>query len=95
MFKRKYRKIYHFFGINHERNTKKDKNGNDKIKIISYKIKFIDSYKFMSTLLSKLTDNLLEGLHNDECKDFKSYLDYVTIKDNKLIFRCFSCKNNY
>ena len=29
--------------------TKKDKNRNDKIIKISYKIKFIDSYRFMST----------------------------------------------
>ena len=49
----------------------------------------------MSTSLSKLIDNLWEGLHNDKCKYCKSYLDYVTIKDNQLIFRCFSCKNNY
>ena len=80
--------------------TKKDKNGNDKIIKISCKIKFIDSYRFMSTLLSKLIDNLSEGLHNDKCKDCKSHLDYVTIKDNQgsctqLILRCFSCKKNY
>ena len=48
----------------------------------------------MPTSLSKLIDNLWEGLHNDECKDCKSYLDYVTIKDNQLIFRRFSCKKN-
>ena len=71
---------------------KKDKNGNDKITKISYKIKFTDSYRFMSTSLSKLIDKLSEDLHNDKCKDCKSYLDYVTIKDNHLIFRCFSCK---
>ena len=47
----------------------------------------------MSTALSKLVGNLSEGLH--ECKDCESYLDYVTIKDNKLIFRCFNCKKNY
>ena len=29
--------------------AKKDKNGNDKITKIPYKIKFIDSYRFMST----------------------------------------------
>ena len=28
---------------------------------ITYKIKFIDSYRFMSSLLSKLVDNLSEG----------------------------------
>ena len=33
----------------------------------------------MSTSLSKLIDNLSEGLHNDKCKDCKYYLDYVTI----------------
>ena len=49
----------------------------------------------MSTSLSKLIDNLSEGLHNDECKDCQSYLDYLTIRDNKLIFRCFRCKKNY
>ena len=75
--------------------TKKDKNGNDKIIKVSYKIKFIDSYRFMSTSLSKLIDNLSEGLHNDKCKDCESYLDHVTIKDNKSIFRCCSCKTNY
>ena len=74
--------------------TKTYKNGNDKITKISYKIKFIDSYRFMSTSLSNLVDHLSEFLHNDECKDCKSYLDYVTIKDNQLIFRCSSCKKN-
>ena len=40
--------------------TEKDKDGNDKITKISYKIKFIDSYRFMSTSLSKLVNNLKE-----------------------------------
>ena len=45
--------------------TKKGKNGNDKITKISYKIKFIDSYRCMSTSLSSRVSNLSEGLHND------------------------------
>ena len=48
----------------------------------------------MSTSLSKLVDNLSEGLHNDRCIDCKFCLDYITTKDEKLIFRCFSCKKN-
>ena len=52
--------------------TKKDKNGNDKITKISYKIKFIDSCRFMSTSLSNLVSNLSEGLHNNRCIDCKS-----------------------
>ena len=75
--------------------TKKDKNGNDKITKISYKIKFIDSYRFMSTSLSNLVSNLSEGLHNNRSIDCKSYLDYMTAKDEQLIFRCFRCKKNY
>ena len=74
---------------------KKEIRNKDKIIEITYKIKFIDSYRFMSTSLSKLVDNLSEGLHNNRCIDCKSYLDYMITKDEKLIFRCFSCKKNY
>ena len=75
--------------------TKKDKDGNDKITKISYKTKFIDSYRFMSTSLSNLVNNLSEGVHNDKCTDCKSYLDYMTAKDEQLISRCFGSKKNY
>ena len=68
---------------------------NNKIIEITYKIKFIDSYRFMSTSLSKLVDNLSEGLHNNRYVDCKSCLDYMKTKDENLIFRCFSCKKNY
>ena len=34
---------------------------------ITYKIKFTDSLRFMSSSLSKLVDNLSEGLHNNKC----------------------------
>ena len=75
--------------------TKKDKNGNDKITKISYKIKLVDSHRFRSTSISNLVSNLSEGLHNDRCIDCKSCLDYMTTKDEQLIFRCFRCKRNY
>ena len=44
--------------------NKEIKNKN-KIIEITYKIKFIDSFRFMSTSLSELVDNLSEGLHNN------------------------------
>ena len=75
--------------------TKTDKDGNDKITKILYKTKFIDSFRFMSSSLSNLVDNLYERLHSDTRTDFKFYLDYMTTKDEQLIFRCFECKNNY
>ena len=49
----------------------------------------------MATSLSKLADSLFEGLHNNRCVDCKSCLDYMKSKDEKLIFRCFTCKKNY
>ena len=49
----------------------------------------------MSSLLSNLADNLSEGLHNDKGTDCKSCLEYMSIKNNQLILRCFDCKKNY
>ena len=49
----------------------------------------------MSTSLSKLVDKLSEGLHNNRRVDCKPCLDYMKNKDEKPIFRCFSCKKNY
>ena len=49
----------------------------------------------MSTSLAKLVDNLSEGLHNNRCVDCNSCLDYMKNKDEKLIFRCFSCIKNH
>ena len=63
---------------------------------VTYKIKFIDSYRFMSSSLSKLVDNLSEGIHNNKCVDCKSNLDYVRItKNDKLLLKCFNCDSYY
>ena len=87
MFRRKHKKIITFsIPI-----TKELDNG----KTIIYKIKFIDSFRFISNSLSSLVDTLSEGIHNDKCTDCKSCLDYMITKDDKLIFRCFECKRNY
>ena len=74
---------------------KKEIRNKEKVIEITYKIKFIDSFRCMSTSLSKLVDNLSEGLHNNKCIDYKSCLEYMKTKDEKLILRCFSCKKNY
>ena len=62
---------------------------------INYKIKFIDSFRFMATSLLKLVNNLMEDIHNDKCIKCKSNLCYMKVTDKKLIFRCFDCKKNY
>ena len=66
------------------------KKGLDNGKSITYKIKFIDSFRFMSSLLSSLVDNLSEGLRCNKCIDCKSCLDYMSVKDDQLILRCFN-----
>ena len=66
-----------------------------KIVNISHRLKFIDSYRFMSASLSNHVDNLSNVLHNDKCVDCKSGLDYMIAKDDILIFRCCKCKMNY
>ena len=67
----------------------------DNGKSITYKINFIDSFRFMSSSLSNLVGNLSEGLHSGKCTDCKSCLDNMMFKDDQLIFRCFECKKNY
>ena len=62
---------------------------------ITYKIKFIDSYRFMSSSLSKLVDNLSEGIHNNKRVDCSSCLDYIKIRNEKLLLKCFNCNNYY
>ena len=62
---------------------------------ISYKIKFIDTFRFMSSSLSSLVDDLSEGLHSENCTDCKSCLDYMITQDDQLIFRCVEFIKNY
>ena len=56
----------------------------------------MDSYRFMSSSLSKLVDNFSEGIHNNKCLDCNSCLDYVRItKNEKLVLKCFNCDSCY
>ena len=57
----------------------------------TYKIKFVDSYRFMATSLSKLVDNLTEDIHGNKCV-CKSDLSHMKVIDEALIFRSFNCK---
>ena len=49
----------------------------------------------MSTSLSKVVDNLSEGIHTNKCLDCESCLDYIRTKNEKLILKCFNCKQYY
>ena len=71
-----------------------EKEGDDG-KPIVYKIKFIDSFRFVFTSLSNLVDSLSDGLYYIKCKDCNSFLDYMNFYDDKLVYRCFDCKTNF
>ena len=62
---------------------------------IKCKIKFIDRYRFMASSLSKLVDNLSEGIHNNKCVNCNSCLDYIKTKNEKLVLECYNCKQRY
>ena len=52
-----------------------DRDGNESVVTISYKIKFIDSARFMASSISNLVDNLAES------KRFDSFLQYERVKE--------------
>ena len=87
MFRRKDRKYITF--------TVPIKKELDKDKKFIYKIIFIDSVRFMSRSLSSLVDNLSEGLHNYNCPNCKRRLDYISTKDNLLIFKYIEYSKNH
>ena len=78
MLRRKYREI-HCFSVTISKEL-------DNGKASTCKLKFIDSFRFMSTSLSSLVDNLSEKIHSDKSKYCKFELDYMSIENNKLIF---------
>ena len=71
---------------------------NENGKLITHKLKFIDSYRFMPTSLSNLTDNLSE-INKKECKSCKERENIsinckcINHKDNRLIYKCKRCNS--
>ena len=49
----------------------------------------------MASPLSSFVDNLSDARVYSDCPHCKSPLDYMIIKDGKVVFRCFECKKNY
>ena len=59
--------------------TKNDKDDNESVVNISYKIKLIDSTRFMASSWSNLVDNLAEGIHKIKYKDCDCFLEYENV----------------
>ena len=75
--------------------TNIEKDGNKSVVTISYKIRFTDSARFMATSLSKLVDNLTEGIHKTKCKNCDCLLEYGSVKDNSIKYKSLSCDKDY
>ena len=60
----------------------------DNGKTITYKLKFIDSFRFMSTSLSKLVNNLSE-IYSKKCRDKNTAFKGLK---NKLFYNCKECR---
>ena len=74
--------------------TEIDKDSNKSVVNISYKIKFIDSAKFMVSSLSNLVDNLPERIHKINCKsDF--FLEYENVKGNLIKYKWLFFNKDY
>ena len=76
-------------------------NNNNNNKTITYKLKFVDSFRFMPTSLSELVDNT-SGIYNSiECKSciekIKSNSEccFVGLKNSRLICKCKECKEEW
>ena len=78
-----------------------DGNDSKKKKKITYKLKFIDSFRFMSTSLSELIDNTSGIFKSIECKSCieKTKIDseccFAGLKNNRLIYKCKECKEEW
>ena len=61
-------------------------------KIVSYKVKFIDSGRFIANSLSNLVNNLAELIHKVKCNDWKCFFKYESVNDNLIKYECSSWK---
>ena len=67
-----------YFPIEKE-TTEIDKDDNESLASIFYKIKFIDCARLIATSLSNLVDNLTEGIHKVKCEDCDYFLEYESV----------------
>ena len=81
---------------NNENKNEDDNEENNFVK--KYRLRFIDSYRFIKSPLDKRVDNLSK-INNNTCKKCKErtktiqYCEFVKLHENKLMYKCLNCKN--
>ena len=81
MLRRKHRKIYFSVPIQEDDNSKK----------VTYKLKFIDSYRFIQSKLSDLADKLAQ-INKKECPKCKGKCKFIVFENDRLHYRYKKCK---
>ena len=74
--------------------TEIDKDSNEQVVSTSYKIKIINSTRFMATSFFILVDNLTEGIHKIKCNNCVYFLEYESVKDNLIKHICLFCNKD-
>ena len=49
----------------------------------------------MITSLSNFIDNITERIRKIKCKDWDCFLEYESVKDNLIKYKCLSCNKDY
>ena len=49
----------------------------------------------MASSLSNLADYLIEGIHKIKCKDCDCFLEYKSVEDNLIKYKCLSFNKDY
>ena len=49
----------------------------------------------MATSLPNFVDHLTEEIHQNKCKDCDCFLEYESVKDISIKYKCLSCNKNY
>ena len=91
--------------------TRIDKKGKEITKTLSYRLQFLNSARFMASLLSNLVSNLAEGIHKIKCKygnndkkcqtcgiknkNWDYFLEYISFKGNFKKYKFICCNKNY
>ena len=83
---------YKTFSVSIEKEMRKvDKDGNEDSRTVIYKMKSIDSARFMASSLWNLVDNLAEAIHKIKCKICYCFFEYERVNDNLMKYKCLSC----
>ena len=77
-----------------KKKLKASKDGNEYIVKLSYKIKRIDDPKFMASFLSNTVDHIAERIHKIKCKDCDCFLEFKSVNNNLINYKCLSCNKN-